>query len=182
MSAYAFPTPDAAPAEIRGALEGPKAHLGFVPNLLLGLSNSQPALLAYLDLGKQFSKVGLSPAEMQTVLTVASVENGCSYCVAAHSTFATNAKIDPQALQAIRCGENTNDPKLKALADLVRSLIRTKGKVSEKDLSNFLAAGYTREQGIGVLIGIAMKTIANLGNHLMETPLDEQFSAQRWSS
>ena len=182
MSAYAFPTPDTAPVEIRSALEGPKAHLGFVPNLLLGLSNSQPTLLAYLDLGKHFSKVGLSPAEMQTVLTVASVENGCSYCVAAHSTFATNAKIDPLALQAIRCGESTSDLKLNALAEFTRSLIRTKGKVTETDVSNFLATGYTREQGIGVLIGIAMKTIANLGNHLMETPLDDQFSAQQWAA
>jgi uncharacterized peroxidase-related enzyme len=182
MSAYTFPTAETAAAEVGPLLEGPKNHLGFVPNLLLGLSNAPPALLAYLDLGKHFSKVGLSPAEMQTVLTVASVENSCNYCVAAHSTFATNAKIDPQALQAIRCGECTSDPKLNALAEFVRSLIRTKGKVTEKDLSNFLSAGYTREQGIGVLIGIAMKTIANLGNHLMETPLDDQFSAQQWDA
>ena len=29
-------------------------------------------------------------------------------------------------------------------------------------------------------IEVAMKTIANLGNHFMNTPLDEQFMAQRW--
>jgi hypothetical protein len=43
-----------------------------------------------------------------------------------------------------------------------------------------VAAGYPREQALGVLIGVAMKTIANFGNHLMRTPLDAQFAAQRW--
>jgi alkylhydroperoxidase family enzyme len=60
--------------------------------------------------------------------------------------------------------------------------MRSKGHVSDVDFARFLAAGYTREQGIGVLIGLAMKTIANLGNHLMNTPLDAQFSAQRWEN
>lgn len=180
MNAYAFPTVETAQAEVRPLLEGPKTHLGFVPNLLLGLSNSPATLGAYLDLAKHFAKIGLTAVEMQTVLTVASVENECAYCVAAHSTFATNAKVDPEALKAFRRGESSNDAKLNALADFVRRLIRTKGHVSETDLARFLAAGYTREQGIGVLIGIAMKTIANFGNHLMKTPLDAQFSALRW--
>jgi uncharacterized peroxidase-related enzyme len=182
MSAYEFPTAETAAAEVRPLLDGPKSHLGFVPNLLLGLSNATPALHAYLDLGKHFSRIGLSPAEMQTVLTVASVENRCAYCVAAHSTFATNAKMDPAVLKALRRSEDSSDAKLNALAGFARSLIRSKGKVSESDLARFLSAGYTREQGIGMLIGLAMKTIANLGNHLMNTPLDAQFSAQRWDN
>ena len=182
MTAYAFPTAEMASAEVRPLLDGPKSHLGFVPNLLLGLSNAPPALQAYLDLGKHFSKIGLSPAEMQTVLTVASIENECAYCVAAHSTFATGAKIDPEVLDAFRRGEASRDAKLNALADFVRNLVRSKGNMSEGDLARFLAAGYTREQGLGVLIGLAMKTIANLGNHLMKTPLDAQFSAQRWDN
>ena len=181
MSAYAFPAVENAHPEARPMLEGPKAHLGFVPNLLLGLSNAPPVLAGYGDLAKHFGKVGLSGVEMQTGLIVASVENACAYCVAAHSTFATNAKVDPEVLTALRRGEETSDTKLNALAAFVRTLMRTKGHVSDADLARFLAAGYTREQGIGVLIGLAMKTIANLANHLMDTPLDPQFAAQRWA-
>lgn len=182
MSAYAIPTAETAAAEVRPLLEGPKSHLGFVPNLLLALSNTPSVLSAYLDLGKHFAKSGLSPVEMQTVLTVASVENACAYCVAAHSTFATGAKIDPEVLKALRRGEPSSDAKLNALAAFVRSMMRTKGNVSEIDFEKFLTAGYTREQGLGVLIGLAMKTIANVGNQLMGTPLDAQFAAQRWQA
>lgn len=182
MHTFELPTVETAPSDARPLLDGPRSHLGFVPHLLLGLSISPPTLAAYLELGKHFARIGLSGVEMQTVLLVASVENACAYCVAAHSTFATGAKIDPAALQALRQGSDCGDARLNALAAFVRSLIRTRGHVPEADLSRFLAAGYTREQAIGVLIGIAMKTIANYANHLIATPLDAQFEAQRWES
>ena len=180
MNEFPFPTVDTAPPDARPLLEGPQKQLGFLPNLLSGLSNSPATLASYVDLSKHFAKVGLTGIEMQTVLVVASVENACAYCVAAHSTFATNMKIDPAVLKALRQGTEPPDAKLNALATFVRTLIRTKGHVSEADLNRFVAAGYTREQGLGVLIGLAMKTIGNLANHFMKTPLDQQFAAQRW--
>ena len=78
MTAFDFPTLETAAPEARPLLEGPSKHLGFVPNVLLGLSSSPATLAAYLDLGKHFSKIGLSGIEMQTVLVVASVENACA--------------------------------------------------------------------------------------------------------
>ena len=180
MNYFPFPTVDTALPDARPLLEGPQKQLGFLPNLLSGLSNSPETLAGYIDLSKHFAKVGLTGIEMQTVLVVASVENACDYCVAAHSTFATNMKIDPAVLKALREGAEPPDAKLKALATFVRALIRTKGHVSEADLNGFIAARFTREQGLGVLIGVAMKTIGNLANHFMKTPLDQQFAAERW--
>ena len=182
MNAFTFPTAETALPDARPLLEGPPKQLGFLPNLLAGLSNSPATLASYLDLARHFSKVGLTGVEMQTVLIVTSVENACAYCVAAHSTFAANLKIDPASLQALRNGGEPPDPKLAALATFVRRIVRTKGHVSEADVTAFVAAGYSREQGLGVLIGVAMKTIANLGNHYMNTPLDEQFAAQKWEN
>jgi AhpD family alkylhydroperoxidase len=180
MTAFAFPAYDRASAEARPFLEGPLKHLGFVPNLLLGLSNSPATLASYVELSKNFGKIGLSGREMQTVLVVASVENACAYCVAAHSTFATNLKTDRASLQALRASTTVPDAKLDALATFTRAMIRSRGHVSEADMERFVAAGYTREQGLGVLIGLAMKTIGNFANHFMKTPLDPQFAAQRW--
>lgn len=180
MTTFTFPNIDSAHADARPLLEGPQKHLGFVPNLLSGLANSPPVLAGYADLLKNFAKVGLTGIEMQTVLVVTSVENACAYCVAAHSTFATHLHIDPEVLKALREGHASPDARLSALAAFVRALVRTKGRVSDADVESFIAAGYTREQGLGILLGVAMKSIANLGNHFMKTPLDEQFMAQRW--
>ncbi len=180
MSTFTFPTVDSAPADARPFLEGPQKALGFVPKLLLGLSNSPATLASYVELSKHFAKVDLTGIEMQTVLVVASVENACAYCVAAHSTFATNLKIDAASLKALREGTTLSDAKLDALATFTRALIRSRGRVTAMDMDRFLTAGYTREQGLGVLIGVAMKTIGNFANHYMNTPLDPQFAAQRW--
>lgn len=180
MTSFPLPTLETAPANARPLLEGPLKQLGFLPNLLLALSSMPPVLTSYVELSKQFAQAGLSAVEMQTVLIVASVENACAYCVAAHSTFATNLKIDPQVLAALRQGRDVPDVKLNALASFVRSLVRTRGHVSEGDLERLVSAGYTREQALGMLSGIAMKTIANFANHLVRTPLDPQFAAQRW--
>jgi len=180
MNAFAFPTAETAPPEARALLAGPQAKLGFLPNLLAGLSNAPPVLAAYADLTRHFGRVGLTAVEMQAVLVAASVENECGYCVAAHSTFAAKAGIAPEALDALRCGGAPPDPKLAALVAFTQQLVRHKGRVSDAELNAMLAAGYTPEQALGVLIGLAMKAIANLGNHLMRTPLDEQFAARRW--
>jgi len=180
MNAFAFPTAETAAPEARALLAGPQAQLGFLPNLLAGLSNAPPVLAAYADLSRHFGQVGLTATEMQAVLVAASVENACGYCVAAHSTFATKAGIAPDALAALRCGDTPPDPKLAALVTFTRHLIREQGRVDDAALNEVLAAGYTREQALGVLIGIAMKSLANLGNHLMRTPLDSQFAARRW--
>ncbi|MFO1151074.1 MAG: carboxymuconolactone decarboxylase family protein [Alsobacter sp.] len=181
MNAITFPSIETASAECLSLVEGPRQHLGFVPNLLLGLGEAPAVLAAYIDLSRHFAKVGLSGVETQVVLLVASIENACGYCIAAHSTFATNMKIDPAALAALRQCVETPDEKLNALANYVRMLIRTKGNVPRRDLERFVAAGYTRQQALGVLVGVAMKTIANLGNHVMQTPLDAQFAAQGWA-
>jgi uncharacterized peroxidase-related enzyme len=181
MNAFTFPTIDTAHLESRALLEGPQKQLGFLPNLLTGLSNSPATLASYVDLSKHFAKVGLTGIEMQAVLITVSVENACAYCVAAHSTFASNMKIDPAVLKALRQGAEPTDVKLNALAAFVRSLVRNKGHVSVAELDRFVAAGFTREQGLGILVGVAMKTIANLANHFMDTPLDTQFASQRWA-
>lgn len=180
MNAFTFPNVDNALPDARPLLEGPQKHLGFLPNLLAGLSNSPATLRSYAELSKNFANVGLTGVEMQAVLVVTSVENDCAYCVAAHSTFATKLLIEPAVLNALRQGTDPPDAKLSALATFVRALVRGRGHVSEADLATFIAAGYTPEQGLGVLVGVAMKTIANFGNHFMKTPLDEQFMAQRW--
>lgn len=180
MSTFDLPTIDTAPADARPLLEGPMKSLGFVPNLLRGLANSPATLASYADLSKHFAKAGLTGIEMQAVLIAVSVENACAYCVAAHSTFATHQKIDAAVLRALREGTTVPDPKLDALATFVRTLVRSKGLATEADVRRFLAAGYTREQGLGVLIGAAMKTIGNYANQLMHTPLDAQFAAQVW--
>src|SRR5574341_906443 len=119
MSMNRFPlhTPDTAPADAKPALASVQSKMGFIPNLYGKLATAPAALDAYLTLSGIYDKTSLSPAERQTVLLAASVENKCGFCVAAHSAGAKRAKAPQEVVAAIRERRPVPDPRLGALAD-----------------------------------------------------------------
>lgn len=169
---------DASP-EVREILDQVKAKFGFVPNLIASMAHSPALLQSYLQVAGQFDQTSLTPRERQLVLLTTSVENGCAYCIAAHSTIAKGMlKIDPEVVSAVRAGTAIDDPKLDALVQLVRELVNNRGHASAEATQRFLAAGYRAEQVAEVLVGIAQKTISNYFDHVSPVPLDQVFRAE----
>lgn len=169
-----------APEDSRPLLEAAGKAFGFVPNVLAVLAEAPRALEAYLTLNQLLGKTSLTPLEQQAVLITVAAHNGCSYCVAAHSTVAGGLRPAAGVVEALRAGGPVPDPKLEALRRYTAELMRTKGFVGQAELERFLQAGYTRSQALEVLVGVAMKMISNLANHLADTPLDPQFAGQAW--
>lgn len=169
-----------APEASRPLLEGTQKSLGFIPNLLANFATSPAALEGYLALGKIFGKSTLSPTEQQIVLISASVDNGCDYCVAAHTTIGQSQSVDPGILEALRNDATLPDGRHEALRRFTKAIIRDRGWVSEAEQSAFLDAGYTEEHAFEVVLGVTMKTLSNYTNHLVTTPLDEAFTANEW--
>lgn len=167
------------PAEARGVLEGARAQFGFAPNLLRIMSDSLTALKGYRTLDALFHESGLSPQERIVVELTASVENGCVYCTTAHSAQAARAGVAAADIAAIRQGGAPADPRLAALARVVRALIERRGAVAEEEVTAFLAAGFTRAQLLDTVTGIATKTISNYTNNLAGAPLDPELAAAR---
>lgn len=85
MYTFVQHTQESAPEKARPILEGAIAKLGFLPNLYVPLAEAPAALDAYFSLSAQFDKTSLTPTARQVVLLAASVENGCEFCVSAHS-------------------------------------------------------------------------------------------------
>lgn len=164
--------PDTLPEPARAVLDGARAEFGFVPNLLRIMAESLAALTGYRMLGAVFRDSGLSRRERLVVELAASVENGCAYCTAAHATQAARAGMDAGDIAALRAGGMPGDPRLAALAGMVRALIARRGAVEEGAVNDFLGAGFTRAQLLDVVTGIAAKTISNYTNNLAGAPLD----------
>lgn len=156
----------------RSVLDGARAQFGFVPNLLRIMAESLTALKGYRNLSALFHESGLSQAERLVVELTASVENGCGYCTAAHAMQAARAGLSANNIAAIRAGALPADPRLAALATMVRALITRRGAVEEGAVAAFLAAGFTRAQLLDTVTGIAAKTISNYTNNLAGAPLD----------
>jgi hypothetical protein len=87
--------------------------------------------------------------------------------VAAHSTIAKGGLHTPaEVVAAVRDNTRVPDAKLNALVTLVRELVRERGYAKDKTIQKFLAAGYTKEQVMELLLGIALKTISNCLDHI----------------
>lgn len=161
------------------ALEGAQSSLGFIPNLYGNLANSPGALSTYFFGYGQFrERSGFTPAEQEVVLLTVSKENGCGYCVAAHSMVAEKMSgVPSQAVNAIRNGEIIQDTKLASLSLFTRRLLQSRGLPIDSEVREFLQAGFKEEQILEIVLAIAVKTISNYTNHLFNTPVDPVFAS-----
>ena len=182
MSIFSIHDDQTAPEASRPILEGAKAKYRFLPNLLGGLAESPAALEAYVTLSDIFDKSSLTPAERQVVILAISAENGCEYCVAAHSTVAAMLKLPGDVIEALRDGRPIADARLEALRNFAETVVKKRGWADEDDVQAFLAAGFDRAQVLDVVLGVAFKTLSNYANHLIATPVDDAFAAKAWKA
>ena len=174
-------TPEAAPEGAGARLQAVSDSMGgFLPNLYRQMANAPALLDAYLDLTELLRKTSFSPAEQQLILLTASVRNGCAYCVPAHTSGARMAKLDKDAITAIRDEQPIADARLEALRKFTEEMLETRGKVSAASKKAFLDAGFTQTQSIEILIGIAMKALSNSFARMVDTPVDDVLTKLAW--
>ncbi len=175
-------TPATAPEASRSLLAATEQRFGFVPNLIGVLAESPAALEAYLAVSDALGKGRLTPVEREIATITVSVENGCEYCVAAHSTVAAMVKAPAEAVAAARAGLPIQEPRLEALRRFTQAVVATRGHPEAATVHAFTAAGYDRSQLLEVLAVVAFKTPSNYTNHIAQTPLDAAFVPQRWEA
>lgn len=182
MTQFVFHTPETAREPAAASLAAIKQRLGFVPNLYAGLAEAPAALQGYLTLAEIYGKTSLSAPEQQVVLLAISAENGCDFCVAAHSMLAQKvARLDEANLSALRQGAALPDARLNALANFARAVVRERGDVQGPALEAFLAAGFSQAQVLEVILGASLKTLSNYGNHVLGTALNPELGAYAWT-
>lgn len=181
MSSH-FPVhPEAdAPQAARPTLNAVKADFGMIPNLELVMATSPELLEGYATTWAIFERTSLTPVERQVVYMTANLENDCDYCIAWHSKLAASAGLPAEEVLQLRAGGPLADTKLRALQVFTRVLIHRRGNPLQSDLKEFLAAGYTPQSALEVVLGIAVKTMSNFTNGLAGTPLDKAVQRHAW--
>lgn len=176
-------TLDTAEGAAKEVLQKALKQVGFVPNMYANMVNSPGLLNTYLDGYAAFrADSGFSSVEQEVVFLVISHENGCEYCVGAHS-FLADAKsgVPKEVTDAIRDGRPIPDAKLEALAAFTRVIFASRGLPDRKQVDAFLSAGYAERQILEIVLALAVKTLSNYANHLFHTPLDPVFEGRRWT-
>lgn len=161
-----------APAGSRIALEGIQKGLGFIPNAFRTLAHSPAALNGYLGLAQALGKSSLSAAEREVVALATSQINGCDYCLAAHSYFATKAGLSDEAISQARNGT------LSAVATLAQQITESRGQLSDAQITAAREAGLTDSKIVEVLAQVTLLTLTNYLNNVATTDIDFPPSAR----
>jgi uncharacterized peroxidase-related enzyme len=167
----------------RATLETARQKLGMIPNMYAYMANAPGLLEAYrigYELFRQES--GFTPVEQEVIFLSISYENGCEYCMAAHSFLAdVQSKVPAEVTEALREGRDIPDARLRALSRFTRVLVQKLGRPRQSDLDLFRAAGYTDAQVLQIILAIGVKTLSNYTNHVCDTPVDSTFSKRAWT-
>ncbi len=174
-------TIETAPENSKEALIHAKEAFGFIPNLEGILAEAPATLKAGMALWELFETTSFTPIEQQVIYLTANYEHDCRYCMAAHSGLAKMIGMTLEDIEALRQGQPLADRKLQALRLFTQQMIVARGWVNDQEVEAFLAAGYTKQQVLEVILGIAVKIIHNYSNHIAKTPLDKAFHPYVWS-
>jgi uncharacterized peroxidase-related enzyme len=180
MIPYTVHTLESAPEGSREALRQLQANVGFVPNLAAAMSESPELLKGFLAVRQIYSDGTFTHGEIEVLSLTAAFENSCAWCMAFHTLMALNNGISAESVEALRAGRAPIEPRLAALSDFARSMVRQRGNVTSGELQRFLDAGYTRAQALEVVLGMAFSLMANYAGHLADAPLNEPFKPHAW--
>jgi AhpD family alkylhydroperoxidase len=180
MLTYQIYNEENGPEYAKETLKGYTKKYGFIPNVMGVAAESQAALETYTDAVAVLEKSTFTAGELQALYLTVSYENGCEYCVAAHTTVGQMVDLDQATLSNLRDGKDVDDSKLNELVKFARLIVRNRGVVNAEEVDEFINAGYTKGNIFDVITLVATKTISNYINHIVKTPVDDAFSKNAW--
>jgi len=152
-------------------LDGVKKAMGATPNIFTTFANAPAALEAYINFNTTLS-TGVLDKQLreQLAVTVAGF-NGCNYCASAHIFLGGKAGVDKDELVANSKG-HSSDSKTQSAISFAHALLIKRGKVSDDDLENVRAAGFSDEEIVEILAHVALNTFTNYFNETALTAID----------
>ena len=109
------------------------------------------------------------------VQITAATLNRCAFCVAGHTALSLKKKIlDEAEVQALRQTTPLSDKKFNALALFTQEVMNNKGAVSDEELQAFFDSGYSEQQALEVVLGVALATLCNYSNNLAQTAINPE--------
>lgn len=175
MSEFPVHTIHTAPPASRPSLEGLQQEIGFLPNLAATMADSPALIEGFARVRSILRQSAFTPIERETISLVVSVANECSYCIAAHSTFAKLAGAASADIASLREGGDPAAPRLAALSTYTRHLLANRGHASEEAKQALVAAGFARAHLLEAIAVVAFTTIANYAHNVSQCAIDPQF-------
>ena len=180
MSNFKIHTLETVPAESKALAEGSIKANGMLPNLHAVMAEAPGLFEGYQVLHKLFTESSFDAEQMTVVWQTINVEHECTYCVPAHTAIAGMMGVDSAITEALRNQTAMPTEKLQVLHETTLAMVRSRGNLSQDEITKFFDAGYTQRQLLEIVLGMAQKVMSNYTNHLAETPVDAPFQSFAW--
>lgn len=173
MSRLPAPAIVDAPEAALPLFEAIRKAAGKVPNAYALIGTLSPtALKVALEGDAALSRGTLSKADIEAIRVAVSAQNGCDYCVAAHSMIGKMAGLKADELRQLRAGDGVEDAKRQALVDFARHVTSTTGTVAAARVQAVLDAGWSSAQIVEAMLAISLIGFTNLVNRVNDTDVD----------
>jgi AhpD family alkylhydroperoxidase len=166
----------------RRTMTATEKHLGYLPAAMARMAASPQLLDGFVKLSAIFDSSTLSPLARETLVMTIAARNGCHLCLAMHTARLTALGADASLIASLRKAEPLLDPVLvdpvlEAIRVFTLHVLDTAGDADDEALRAFLAAGYTSQNALEVVLGIGTYTMSTFANRLTRAPIDDQLSA-----
>ncbi|WP_166345883.1 carboxymuconolactone decarboxylase family protein [Phytoactinopolyspora limicola] len=172
MSRLPLIQPEAATGTTAELLAAVNKALGVTPNMTKVLANSPAALKAYLDFSAALNGGSLPAALRERIAILVAQENGCDYCLSAHTYIATKlAGLDEAEATRARTGQ-AGDAKAQAVLSFAAATLRSRGGVDDAELKAAQEAGLSDGEITEVIAHVALNVFTNYINKAADTDID----------
>lgn len=171
MKKLSILTKEQASEQSRKIFEGIEKSVGMLPNIYSVIGNSANALGSYLTFSEAQKNGSFNAKEREAIFLAVSEENGCNYCLSAHTAIAKmNGFSEDETLQ-LRAG-TYNDKKLSVLTHLSKSIVSNRGMADENLVQSFYDAGYDEKALVDLVALVVDKTFTNYIGRLAKPEID----------
>jgi uncharacterized peroxidase-related enzyme len=171
MSRLTIPNRDDVPEASRALLSAVHDQIGTVPGFYRLVASSPATLRGYTAFSSALDEVIDLKTRERIAIAIAQ-ENGCDYCLSAHSYCAINlAKIGPAEIESSRhC--RSRDAKAAAAMRFAVEVSRSHGGVSDQDLHDVRAADFSDAQIVEIIACVSINLFTNSLNRVARTDID----------
>ena len=163
---------EVADREARDLLEAVRAKLKITPNMTRVMANSPAVLEGYLAFSGALARGSLAPKLREQIALAVGEQNGCQYCVSAHTAIGKLTGLAEEEIEEAREGR-AHSAKDQAALEFTRVLIAHHGRVPEADFERIRQAGFGAGEIAEIIAHTALNIFTNYFN--MATDVDVDF-------
>jgi uncharacterized peroxidase-related enzyme len=162
---------EAADPKARKLLEAVQAKLRITPNMTRVMANSPAVLEGYLGFSGALAGGSLAPKLREQIALAVGEQNGCQYCVSAHTAIGKLTGLADLEIEEAREARSRSAQEHAAL-EFTRVLVANHGRVTDADFDALKKVGFSDGEIAEIIAHTALNIFTNYFNTAAEVEVD----------